>query len=371
MRTAPPFTSAWRRRDGGVRMKGPRPRPDLEGLQPYSSSDTTAGRIFLHANENPYPLPQEVMDEIVEATAALELNRYPAPKADEVIEELASYVGVDPSWLWIGDGSNEVLLQSCLAFGGPGRTALLFEPTYRMHYRQARMAGTAVEVAPRRADYSIDLDTALAVIGATQPDIVFVCSPNNPTGTMTPPEDILAIARATNGLVVADEAYFEFCGATVVPRLIEHPNVIVARTLSKAFRFAGVRVGYGVAAPGLLESLNSVRMPYAQSSFAQAASAIVIRHREKVLEAVPSIVAERERVSQRLAEVPGVEVFASGANFVFFRHPRAASLLEGLAERGIVVRDFTHLEGCENCLRVTAGRPEENDEFLEVTATLA
>ena len=347
----------------------PEPRPDLEDLPPYRSSETAGGRIFLHANENPYPLPREITDELLEAAAALELNRYPSDP-HELRAELATYAGVDPSWVWLGDGSNEVLLQACLAFGGPGRTALVFEPTYVMHHRQARMAGTDVAVARRRPDFSIDVDDALRTIERVAPHVVFVCSPNNPTGTLTSSEDVRRIADAAPGLVLVDEAYFEFSGVTLVPYLTEHPNVVVVRTLSKAFRLAGVRLGYGIASPDVLAWMQRVRMPYAQSAFTLLAATIVLRHREKILQRVEGIITERDRVSGRLAGLGGVDVFDGAANFVFFRHARAGDLVSGLAARGIVIRDFGHLEGCENCLRVTAGTPEENDAFLEATAAL-
>lgn len=346
----------------------PEPRSDLEDLTPYRSSETAGGRIFLHANENPYPLPSEITDEIVDATASLELNRYPSDP-DELRAELATYAGVDPSWVWLGDGSNEVLLQACLAYGGPGRTALVFEPSYVMHHRQARMAGTEVAAARRRADFSIDVDDALRTIERVSAHVLFVCTPNNPTGTLAPLDDVRRIAGATSGLVLVDEAYFEFSGVTLVPYLTHHANVIVVRTLSKAFRLAGLRLGYGIASPDVLEPMQRVRMPYAQSAFTLMAATIVLRHREKILERVEGLIAERDRIAARLAEL-GVEVFNSAANFVLFRHDRAADLISGLAVRGIVIRDFGHVEGCENCLRVTAGRPEENDAFLAATAAL-
>lgn len=352
-------------------MTRPAPRPDLQSLQPYHSSETAGGRILLHANENPYPLPPEIMDEVLEAIAKLDLNRYPDPHNRDLIGEIASYAGVDPSWVTVGDGSNEVLLQACLAYGGPQRTALLFEPTYVMHQRQARMAGTNVAVVSRRDDFSLDVDAALGELAQRSPAVVFVCTPNNPTGTVTPLDDIRKIAGATSALVVVDEAYFEFSGVSIVPFIDRHANVLAVRTLSKAFRLAGVRVGYGIGNPRLLSELGRVRMPYAQSSFTQATAPIVLRHREKVLDVVARIVAERERLSSALAALDSIDVFPSGANFVFFRHPAADALMAGLAERGIVIRDFSTLGGCEDCLRVTAGRPDENDEFLDATAALS
>lgn len=351
-------------------MRRPEPRPELQSLQPYRSSPVRGGRIFLHANENPYPLPPDVMDEIIAAAAKLKLNRYPDPDPTELVSELASYVGVDPSWIWVGDGSNEVLLQACLAYGGPGRTALLFEPTYVMHHRQARMAGTDVKAVRRREDFWIDVDEALAAIDELKPDVVFVCSPNNPTGTLTPLEDLRKISEASPGLVLVDEAYFEFSNTTLVRQLAGHPNVVVVRTLSKAFRLAAVRLGYGVASPEILENLGRVRMPYGQSSFTILAATIAMRHRSKLLDVVTQIVGERDRVADSLAAMDGIHVFPGAANFVLFHHPRAADILSGLARKGIVIRDFGHVEGCENCLRVTIGTPQENNEFLEATAAL-
>ena len=356
--------------EGRPERKLPTPRPDLDKLEPYRSSEVRGGRIFLHANENPYPPPDEVIQEIFEAAAKIELNRYPDPQAIELIAEISDYAEVEPGWVWIGDGSNEVLLQACLAYGGPGRTAMLFDPTYVMHQRQARMAGMDVVSVRRSDDFTIDIDKAISEIAAVRPAIVFVCTPNNPTGTVTAIGDVRRIAEATDGLVVVDEAYYEFVGQTMVPELVDLPNVLVARTLSKAFRLASVRLGYGIGTPELLEQLRRVRMPYAQSAFTLLAATIAMRRRDKMLPIVDQIVAERDRLAAVLATVPRVDVFGSGANFVLFRHPEAAWLVRELGERGIVIRDFTHLPGCENCLRVTAGLPEENDSFLEVVTTM-
>lgn len=346
----------------------PSPRPDLAALEPYRSSATRDGRIFLHANESPYPLPAEVAREIAAQAAALELNRYPDPEARALVDALATYVGVERERVLVGDGSNEVLLQACLAYGGRGRTALLFEPSYVMHQRQARMAGTQVEVALRTEAFAIDVPAAVEAIERVRPDVVFVCSPNNPTGTVTPLDDVAALAAAAPGLVILDEAYAEFTGESFVPRLDAHPNVIIVRTLSKAFRLAAVRLGYALAHPGLLDELRRVRLPYGQSAYTQLAAEIVVRNRAAVLDAVPAIVAERERVAGALAQLPGVTVFPSGANFVFFRHPDPAGLLGALSRDGIVIRDFSSTPGCPGCLRVTIGASEENDAFLAVAS---
>ena len=348
----------------------PRPRPELVALQPYRTSDASSGRILLHANENPYPPPEHVVDQIYALAREHGLNRYPDGGA-ELVSELSAYSGVPADWIWIGDGSNEVLLQACLAYGGPGRKALVFEPTYRMHHRQAAMAGTEVVEAHREHDFRLDVYKATEAIEAEQPDIVFVCTPNNPTGTTTSLDDLRRIASSAPGLVVIDEAYHEFCGETFVGELSAFPNVLIARTLSKAFRLAAVRLGYGIAAPELLTELARVRMPYAQSSFTQAAGLVALRNRAELLHAVPKVTAERQRIADALGRIDGVEVFPSGANFLMFRWARAGALVDALTARGIVVRDFRHLPGCEDCLRVTAGTPDENDEFLDVVRTIA
>ena len=264
-----------------------------------------------------------------------------------------------------------MLLQACLAYGGPGRKALVFEPTYRMHHRQAAMAGTDVVEAHREKDFTLDAFKAIEAIEAEEPDIVFVCTPNNPTGTMSSLDDLCRIASAAPGLVVIDEAYHEFCGATFVGELAEFPNVLVVRTLSKAFRLAAVRLGYGIAAPELLTELARVRMPYAQSSFTQAAGLVALRRKADLLSVVPKVKAERERLADAIDRIEGAEVYPSGANFLMFRWARARELLDALAQRGIVVRDFRHLPGCDDCLRVTAGTPDENDEFLDVVRSVA
>lgn len=345
----------------------PAPRPDLGDLTPYRSSPLDGARVVLHANENPYPPPETVMAEILERTASLELNRYPVAEAETLRRTLAGYAGVDADWVHVGDGSNEVLLQACLAFGGPGRTALVFEPTYRMQHRQARIAGTAVAELPRRGDFTVDVDAAERALAEIAPSLVFICTPNNPTGTLTPPEDLLRLAAAAPGLLVVDEAYFEFSGQTFLGHLADHPNVLVVRTLSKAFRLASVRLGYGIAHPDVLTELARVRMPYGQSAFTLLAAEVVVRRSAEVLDRVPELCAERDRLAGALSGL-GAEVFASAANFVLFRPPDAQAVLDVLGEAGIVVRDFRSLPGTEGCLRVTAGRPDENDAFLRAAS---
>jgi histidinol-phosphate aminotransferase len=342
-------------------------RPDLAALEAYLPEKPPAGTL-LHANENPYPPPDDVMAEFLAEAKALTLNRYPDHSARELRTALAEYNDVDPAWVWVGTGSNEILLDACLAYGGAGRTAALFTPTYSMHHRQAIIAGTAIQPVPRAEDFSIDVDAALSAIEQTAPDVVFVCSPNNPTGTLTPLDDVRTIARAAGGLVLVDEAYYEFCGVTLLAELDEFPNVIVVRTLSKAFRLAGARIGYAIAHPDTLVPMLKVRMPYGQSSLSQLAARVALRRRDAMLDRVSAIVGERDRLERELGSLAGVEVFPSHANFVLFRTRRAREIGDGLAARGILIRDFT--SSIDGCLRVTAGTPAENDAFLAAISSL-
>jgi histidinol-phosphate aminotransferase len=311
-----------------------------------------------------------MMDEILERARRLELNRYPDHTSRALREELAAYAGVEPEWVWVGTGSNEILLDACLAYGGAGRSALLFTPTYSMHHRQARIAGTTTLELPRADGFKVDVARAVDAINRLRPDIVFLCTPNNPTGTLTPLDDVFEIADACPGLMIVDEAYFEFCDTTVVPELEDLPQVIVARTLSKAFRLAGARLGYAVAQPETLHPLLKVRMPYAQSSLSQVAALVAVERRDEMLLRVSKIVAERERVYGELSGVPGVEAFPSRANFVLFRHADSARLADGLRNKGVFVSGLTSTPGCEGCLRVTAGTRPQNNLFLEALRAL-
>ncbi|HVE91388.1 MAG TPA: histidinol-phosphate transaminase [Actinomycetota bacterium] len=347
----------------------PRPRPEIEALPAYRPPRERP-RILLHANESPYPLPDEVRAHVMQELSRADLHRYPDGESTALRGQIAAYCGVDPDWIWVGSGSNEVLLNAALAFGGQGRSALLFEPTYAMHRRQAVIAGTTASVVPRGRDFRLDVSAAVDEIQTHDPALVFLASPDNPTGVLTEPDDVARLASAGSGLLVLDEAYHEFCGVTFLPRLREFQNVMVVRTLSKAFRLAGVRVGWAVAHPDVIAWLVRVRMPYGQSVLAQTTARVVLENRKAVLAHVDEIVAERDRIAEALA-ASGAEVFGSRANFVLFRPRDAESLLARLSGAGILIRDFRTTPYLEGCLRVTAGRPEENEEFLEVVASSA
>ncbi|MDR7329690.1 histidinol-phosphate transaminase [Corynebacterium guangdongense] len=348
-------------------------REELRGKSAYGAPQLEVANQ-LNTNENPYSPSQELIDDLVATVAKLapELNRYPERDSVELREALADYVTrqtgvtVTRDNLWAANGSNEVLQQLLQAFGGPGRTALGFQPSYSMH--PILSAGTQTEFinCPRGADFRIDTDAALAAIAEHAPDVIFVTTPNNPTGDVTSLADIEKIIAATEGIVIVDEAYAEFSPSPSAVTLLEkYPaKLVVSRTMSKAFDFAGGRLGYFVAAPAFIEAVMLVRLPYHLSMLSQAAAIVALRHSEDTLATVQKLSEERERVAARLDEL-GYSRVPSESNFIFFgdfRDQHAA--WEAFLERDVLIRDV----GVAGHLRTTIGLPVENDAFLAAAA---
>jgi histidinol-phosphate aminotransferase len=344
-------------------------REDLRGRSPYGAPQLDV-RVRLNTNENPYPPPPALVADVTTAVtrAAMSLHRYPDRDAVELRADLASYlsaatgVALSVANLWAANGSNEVLQQILQAFGGPGRTALGFEPSYSMHPIIA--AGTRTEWAPtpRRPDFTLDTAAAAAVLADRAPEVAFVTSPNNPTGGSIPLDDLRTLVRAAPGLVVVDEAYAEFSARPSAVRLIEEfpAKLIVSRTMSKAFAFAGGRLGYLAAAPAVVEALALVRLPYHLSALTQAAARAALRHAEDTLRSVHALATERDRVVESLRDLD-FSVVPSDANFVLFGQFADAHVTwESYLEQGVLIRDV----GIPAHLRVTIGTPAENDAFL-------
>ncbi|MGH3878910.1 MAG: histidinol-phosphate transaminase [Actinophytocola sp.] len=344
-------------------------REDLRGASPYGAPQLDV-RVRLNTNENPYPPPPALVADVTAAVAeaAAGLHRYPDRDAVALRGDLATYlsastgVALSVANVWAANGSNEVLQQILQAFGGPGRTALGFEPSYSMHPIIA--AGTRTEWAPtpRRPDFTLDAAAAAAVLTARTPDVAFVTSPNNPTGGSIPLDELRALLLAAPGLVVVDEAYAEFSARPSAVRLIDEfpAKLIVSRTMSKAFAFAGGRLGYLAAAPAVVDALQLVRLPYHLSSLTQAAARAALRHADETLRSVHALAAERDRVVESLGDL-GFAVVPSDANFVLFgQFAEAAATWRSYLEQGVLVRDV----GIPGHLRVTIGTPAENDAFL-------
>ncbi|MPZ64077.1 MAG: histidinol-phosphate transaminase [Pseudonocardiaceae bacterium] len=350
-------------------------RDDLRGRSPYGAPQLDVA-VRLNTNENPYPPPPALVADVAEAAGRVagELHRYPDRDAVALRADLASYltgrtgIGLAAANLWVANGSNEIIQQLLQAFGGPGRVAMGFTPSYSMHPIIA--AGTCTEWLPiaRRDDFSLDAGGALAAVEAHRPDVVFVTSPNNPTGQSVPLDDLRAVLAAAPGIVVVDEAYGEFSSApSAIGLLAEFADrLVVCRTMSKAFAFAGGRLGYLAAAPAVIDALALVRLPYHLSVLTQAAARAALRHGGSTLDSVATLVRERERVSAALQRL-GHVVVPSDANFILFgRFAEAAVAWRRYLEAGVLIRDV----GIEGHLRVTIGTPEENDAFLAASAAV-
>ena len=348
-------------------------RDDLRGRTPYGAPQKSVP-VALNVNENTHPIPEDVAHDIVARVAAaiLSLNRYPDREFTQLRRALAAYLGhgLDADRIWAANGSNEVLQHILQAFGGPGRSVLGFAPTYSMYGLLASGTGTEWITAGRDRDFELSPETAVAAVREHDPDIVLLCAPNNPTGTPLSLETITAVADAARGIVVVDEAYFEFAepGTPSALTLLDgRPRLLISRTMSKAFAFAGARVGYLAADPAAIDALRLVRLPYHLSALTQAAALGALAHADEMLGMVDEIRAQRDRITSELARL-GFRPYRSGANFVLFGgvdDPHA--VFEALLERGILIREI----GLPGCLRVTAGTEAETSAFLEAIAVLA
>jgi histidinol-phosphate aminotransferase len=341
-------------------------RDELRGRTPYGAPQLDVP-VRLNTNENPYQLPPVVADAVEKAVHGLvrDLNRYPDRDALALREDLAAYLGhgLTAAGVWPANGSNEIQQQLLQAFGGPGRTVMGFPPSYSMHPLIAAVTGTRWEDSYRGPDFTLTPAHARAQVRVYQPDVVVLCSPNNPTGTALDLDVVEAVVSEAPGMVIVDEAYAEFArpgtpsALTLLPR---YRRLVVTRTMSKAFAMAGVRVGYLAAHPDVVDALQLVRLPYHLSALTQATARAALGHAQVLLAQVEAIKQQRDRIVARLREL-GLAVADSDANFVFFgRFPDQAAAWSALLERGVLVRDV----GVAGWLRVTAGTPAETDAFL-------
>lgn len=338
-------------------------REDLRGITPYRAPQADAP-VRLNTNESPWPPPKEFTVELAQRIAKLDLNRYPDREARVLREGLGARQGWPLEGVWAANGSNELIQTLLLSFGGPGRSVLLFEPTYAMHSHIARVTGTAVVRKEVPEPWLLDLETVTWGVSFDPPALTFICSPNNPTGNAHPLSIVQAALDAGPGLVVVDEAYGEFGGETARALLDKYDRLVVLRSFSKSWRLAGARIGYMLAHPWLIEAIQVARLPYHLSALTQAAGEVAVKHATAVQSGVAEIVAERDRLSKELERVPGVEVFHSDANFLLFRTPREGTALwKQLAEAGVLVRDFS--QQIPRALRVTVGTTDQNATFVE------
>jgi len=344
-------------------MKIP-PRDDLALMEGYHSPQVDVD-VRLNTNEAPEPPPDGFAAALAAEVAALEWHRYPDRSYRRLREAIADHHGVAPEQVFAANGSNEVLQTLCLAYGGSGRTAAVFEPTYALHTHIPRITGTGLAIGERGEDFALDLDEVRRVLAEAQPAITFLCSPNNPTGMLEDEATVRAVLDLAPGLVVVDEAYGQFAPWSALDLVEDALPLVVTRTYSKTWSMAGARLGYLIGPRSLVAQLDQVVLPYHLDSVKQAAGRIALDFADDMRTRVAGLVEERGRLMARLSELP-VTVWPSAANFVLFRPEDrdGAEVWQALLDRSVLVRDCSSWPRLDGCLRVTIGTPTEDDAFL-------
>lgn len=340
------------------------PRDDLALMTGYHSPQVDVA-VRLNTNEAPEPPPEGFSAALAEEVAALEWHRYPDRSYRALREAIAAHHGVDPAQVFAANGSNEVLQTLCLTYGGPGRTAAVFEPTYALHSHIARVTSTAVATGERTEDLALDIDEVRRVLADVEPAITFLCSPNNPTGMVDDEATVREVLGLVPGLLVVDEAYGQFAPWSALELVADDVPLVVTRTYSKTWSMAAARLGYLIGPRPLVAQLDQVVLPYHLDAVKQAAGRVALGFGDAMRSRVAALVEERGRLVARLADLP-VTVWPSAANFVLFRpHERdGAAVWQALLDRSVLVRDCSSWPFLDGCLRVTIGTPAEDDAFL-------
>jgi histidinol-phosphate aminotransferase len=343
------------------------PRDDIALMAGYHSPQLDVA-VRLNTNESPLPPPEAFTDAVAAATRSVAWNRYPDRQATELRSRIAARHGVAPDQVFAANGSNEVLQCLLLAYGGSGRSAVVFEPTYALHSHLARVTGTTVVEGERGDDFTLDPDAATALIDSARPAVTFLCSPNNPSGTVEPRsmvESLLDAAASTSALLCVDEAYAEFSPHSALDFVDDETPLAVTRTYSKTWAMAGARLGYLVGPAWLVAELEKVALPYHLDALKQAVGIAALEFVDDMQARVGAIVAERTRLTDRLDGLP-VDVWPSGANFVLMRPlgRDGDEVWRQLVDRSVLVRNCSSWPRLHGCLRVTVGTPSEDDRFL-------
>jgi len=339
-------------------------RDDLAALEGYHSPQVTVD-VRLNTNESPYPPPPAWRAAFLEELGATAFHRYPDREARALREAIGAFHDVAPDQVLVGNGSNEVIQALCLAYGGPGRSAAVFEPTYALHSHIARITGCPVAVGERRTDFRLDPAEVSRLLSAVRPAITFLCSPNNPTGRVDGPEVLEAALAAGCGLVLVDEAYAQFAPTSALSVPSPDRPLVVTRTFSKTWSMAACRLGYLIGPPDVVAAAGRVMLPYHLDAATQIAGRLALRFTAEMEARVAALISERERLARALSGLP-VDTWPSAANFLLFR-PRGIdgpTAWKALLERSVLVRDCSSWPRLDGCLRVTVGTPAENDAFL-------
>ena len=339
-------------------------KPEVRRLSAYTLTHFEAD-VKLDQNENPYEIPMDLKREVVERVLRRPSGRYPEFVPAALIKTLAKYSGWREDGILVGNGSNELIQATLTVTLGPGRSLAAPQPTFTLYKLMATaLQAKVIDVPLNPEDLTFDVDGLIQA--ARWSEVVVVCCPNNPTGTLLDPDALAAVLKNARGLVLIDEAYHEFSGQTALPLLPKHPNLVVLRTFSKAMAMAGLRFGYLMAHPEIAREIYKAKLPYNVNIFTLAAADIVVEKRAVLREAISKLVQERERVTGELQRRPAVRVFPSKANFVLIRTPKPArDLFDALYKQGVLVRDVSAYPLLERCLRVSIGLPEENDRFIK------
>jgi histidinol-phosphate aminotransferase len=347
-------------------------RPEIRELSAYRVADGR-GLIKLDAMENPYPWPGPLTDGWLECLRGAELNRYPDAGSSALKERLKTSMPVPPgAALLLGNGSDEIIQILIAAVAAPGAVVLSVEPTFVMYRTIARFLGVEYVGVPLDTDFRIDSEATLDVIRRRRPRLVFLAYPNNPTGNLFEADAVRGIIRASPGLVVVDEAYFAFADHSFLPEVLDHPNLLLMRTVSK-IGLAGLRLGFLAGAGVWLNELEKLRLPYNINTLTQLSTEFALRHKDELDRHARRIRAARSDLGGALSELPGLTVFPSDANFILFRVAggRGPGVFEGLREQGVLVKNLSGAgSALRDCLRVTVGSEEQNVRFLEALRRL-
>ena len=338
-------------------------KKEVASLRAYEVEDFTGIRVKLDAMENPYTLPEAVRAELGRALSDIQVNRYPDPDARALKAAIGGYMGVSPDRLLLGNGSDEIIGMIISAFGGSPGVIAYPTPTFSMYGIIARSLGQQILELPLTEGFELDFDGTLRRLMEKRPKVIFIAYPNNPTGNLFDRDKVRRLIEGSGAIVVVDEAYHSFSGETFIDKIDEHPNLVVLRTLSK-FGMAGLRVGIMAAGRDVLAEVNKVRLPYNLNGLSQAAAEIILKHASVIDSQVELIVKERERLYNALSGLTGVTAYPSKTNFILFRVKGARVIFEGLKKRGILIRSLDSPGPLADCLRVTVGTPEENEEFM-------
>jgi len=338
----------------------------VRNLRPYSLRAELA-HVKLNQNENPWDAPAEIKQETLRRISAREWSRYPTFLPQRLHERLGEFSSWKPDGIIAGNGSNELIQALLMVTVGEGKRVLICEPTFALYRQIASVLGGDVLSVPLTSQLAFDVDALSSQIRSTNPAVTIICSPNNPTGCVMEQGDLASLLKASKGLVVVDEAYFEFSGQTAIPLLERHSNLVVLRTFSKAMAMAGLRVGYLLAAPQLAKEVSKAVLPYNLNLISQTAAEVAIEMYQSSLEPLVRLIcAERNRLFAGLKQIPGLDPVASRANFMVVRSSIAPTrILDELLQRDILIRDVSSYPMLQDYFRISIGTPEENDLLIE------